>query len=37
MLDTLESEKPSPKEAARIRNLLERLGQQNEKLQARFE
>ncbi|MSU76232.1 hypothetical protein EXS54_02050 [Patescibacteria group bacterium] len=37
MLDTLQSEKPSSKEAARIRRLLNELGQQNKKLQTRFD
>lgn len=37
MLDTLQSEKPSSKEAARIRRLLNQLNSQNEKLLTRFD
>lgn len=37
MLDTLESEKPNKRDAEKIRALLSKLGQQNEKLLTRFE
>lgn len=37
MLETLQSEKPSAKDAARIRRLLNELGQHNQKLLTRFE
>lgn len=37
MLDTLQSEKPSEKDAARIRRLLNELGHHNQKLLTRFE
>lgn len=37
MLDALESEKPSARDAEKIRSLLGKLGRQNEKLLTRFE